>query len=134
MQEANRPAALFADARLLYDDAVEALELGKLRIAAEAAWGATRRATDALILARTGRAPQLTGQTSNGMRVLSHADPELAPLRELYGYRARVLHGDCFYSGDCGPPDAISDLIRETDEYIRHAERFAETRNGRNVC
>ncbi len=45
MLEPARTAALFADARLLYDEAIELLDLGKLRIAAEAAWGATKRAT-----------------------------------------------------------------------------------------
>jgi hypothetical protein len=73
MLETERVNAIFADARLLYDDALEQLESGKLRNAAEKAWGATKRATDALILARTapslpsGKAAQ-RGQESCAMR------------------------------------------------------------------
>jgi len=44
---------IFKDAEELYHDAVRELERGKIRDAAEKAWGATVRATDALILART---------------------------------------------------------------------------------
>ena len=56
MPETERVTALFVDARLLYGEAIGLLEYGKLRIAAEVAWGATKRATDALILSRTGEA------------------------------------------------------------------------------
>ena len=49
----ERVRALFADARGLQADALEMLALGKVRNAAEKAWGATKRATDALVLART---------------------------------------------------------------------------------
>ena len=45
---------IFADARRMQTQAVERLEAGDLRDAAEKAWCATKRATDALILARTG--------------------------------------------------------------------------------
>ena len=45
---------MFADSRGLYDDAMEKLAQDKLRNAAEKAWGATKRATDALLLAWTG--------------------------------------------------------------------------------
>ena len=47
-------AHLFVDARLVQAQAVERLEAGDLRDAAEKAWCAAKRATDALILARTG--------------------------------------------------------------------------------
>ena len=46
--------AIFQDARELQADALEMLSMGKIRNAAEKAWGATKRATDALILSRTG--------------------------------------------------------------------------------
>ena len=51
----DRVQAIFQDARELQADALEMLALGKVRNAAEKAWGATKRATDALILARTRR-------------------------------------------------------------------------------
>ena len=49
-----RVEAIFQDARELQADALEMLALGKVRNAAEKAWGATKRASDALVLARTG--------------------------------------------------------------------------------
>ena len=63
MIEPDRVAAIFADAWALYDDAIEILELGKQRVAAEVAWGATKRATDALILNRLGQEPSVAGRT-----------------------------------------------------------------------
>ena len=54
MLQTERVGSLFADARGLYGDALEMLDQGRLRNAAEKAWCATKRATDALILARTG--------------------------------------------------------------------------------
>ena len=39
--------AIFDDARTLHADALEMLDQGKVRNAAEKAWGATKRATDA---------------------------------------------------------------------------------------
>ena len=48
MVATERVNFLFADARSLYDGALEMLAQGKLRNAAEKVWGATKRATDAL--------------------------------------------------------------------------------------
>ena len=62
MVAADRVRFLFSDARALYDDAIEMLDQGKIRNAAEKAWGATKRATDALVLAREGEEPQSAGQ------------------------------------------------------------------------
>ena len=78
---------LFADARGLYEDALEMLEEGRLRNAAEKAWCATKRATDALILARTGVEPRTSGQTMRRLRQLRGEDPSLEPLRLSYGTR-----------------------------------------------
>ena len=55
---------IFDDARGLYADALEMLEQGRIRNAAEKAWGATKRATDALVLARTGDELEKTPATS----------------------------------------------------------------------
>ena len=62
MVATDRVRFLFSDARTLYDDAIEMLDQGKVRNAAEKAWGATKRATDALVLAREGEEPQPGGQ------------------------------------------------------------------------
>ncbi len=53
----GRVAEIFADARLVHSQSIERLEAGDIRDAAEKAWCATKRATDALVLARTGEEP-----------------------------------------------------------------------------
>ncbi|MCE2464125.1 MAG: hypothetical protein J4F46_09515 [Dehalococcoidia bacterium] len=122
MLETERVNATFADARLLYDDALEQLEAGKLRNAAEKASGATKRATDALILARTGEEPRTAGRT---LRELRRADSAFDSLEGRYNTRANVLHGECFYDGNCEPEDVLARDVRETLDYIRDAEALA---------
>ena len=116
---------IFADARTLYADALEMLEANKLRNAAEKAWGATKRATDALILARIGELPHASGRTSRRIFELKRRHQDLRRLAEQYDHRQRRLHGKCFYEGDCEPEDAIVELIRETPDYIQAAEEAA---------
>ena len=122
MQETDRTRFLFSDAWALYDDAIEELDRGKPRNAAEKAWGATKRATDALILARTGREPRTAGQTYRGIRVLSREKSEFHQLQVRYQYAANVLHGECFYDANCEPEDVLAMDIRRTADYIRDAE------------
>ena len=55
MAATDRVREIFADARALQADALEMLAQGRVRNAAEKAWGATKRATNALMLARTWR-------------------------------------------------------------------------------
>ena len=126
MPEPDQAAAIFADAWALYADAIEILDLGKHRIAAEAAWGATKRATDALILARTGRMPTV-GQTSAGIRSLGSQNPEIKALRDRFRETVRDLHGNCFYLGICEPQENIAQIIRMTADYIRDATELAES-------
>ena len=115
-------SVIFADARALHAAAIEILGFGKDRIAAEVAWGATKRATDGLVLARTGREPTGTGQTTRGLNLLRRIEPALEPLVRQYTSRIVDLHGRCFYSGICGD---VNDLIRETADYIRAVEGLA---------
>ena len=126
MQEADRQVFLFSDAWVLYDDAIEELERGKPRNAAEKAWGATKRATDALILARTGREPRTAGQTYRGIRTLRRENEAFQQLELRYQYAANVLHGECFYDGNCEPEDLLEMDIRGTADYIRDAEALTE--------
>ena len=128
MQQPDRVAAVFADAWSLYAEAIEILDMGKHRIAAEVAWGATKRATDALVLARTGREPTGTGQTSRGINNLARVEPGFALLRARFRRRIGTLHGKCFYLGDCPAPGLLVLLIRETNAYIRQAESLAGIR------
>jgi hypothetical protein len=133
--ETNNANSLFADARSLYQEAIEQLAQGKLRNAAEKAWGATKRATDALVLARTGemlapgrtsQEPRTSGQTNRGLHVLARRDERVAPLMGLYAIRQTYLHGQCFYDGNCEPEDGMEALIRQTEQYLFLAETLAE--------
>ena len=125
MLQTERVGSLFAGARGLYGDALEMLDQGRLRNAAEKAWCATKRATDALILARTGREPRTSGQTMRMLRALRREDPSLEPMRARYAIRQSFLHGACFYDGILEPAEDIIADVRETIEYIQDAEVMA---------
>jgi len=117
---------IFNDAEELYQDAVKELELGKVRDAAEKAWGATIRATDALILARTKESPVRTDLTTRRLHELALKDPEVdEKLVGRYHTRQDLLHGTCFYMGVCEPLESIVRRIRETKEYIEDARTLA---------
>ena len=116
--------AIFADARTLHADALEMLDQGKVRNAAEKAWGATKRATDALVLARTGQEPGTTAMTSDALDDLGDEDPDVKGLVGRYYSRITQLHGQCFYNGRCSSPHTLR-RIRETSLYIQDAERLA---------
>ena len=122
--EADAPA-IFADARELHAAALERLDAGDIREAAEQAWCATWRSTDALILARTGELPTSLRDTDFAIASLSVSDPALEPLTNRYATCAELLHGECFYTGQCEPLDDTERLIRRTADYIAEAERLA---------
>ena len=125
---ADRIEDIFRDARHLQDDALEMLTQGRIRNAAEKSWGATKRATDALILARTGEEPERTPETGAGLRVLESLDPRIrsAHLRRRYYVRQAELHGQCFYNGLCDPLEDTDRWVRRTSVYIDDAQRLAE--------
>ena len=125
MLETKKVGLIFADARGLYDDALEMLDQGRLHNAAEKAWCATKRATDAMILARTGEEPRTSGQTMRMLRRLRRQDSSLEPLRARYAIRQSFLHGACFYDGILEPSEDIIADVRETVEYIRDAESMS---------
>ena len=119
---------IFADARQVHAEAVERLEQGDIRDAAEKAWCATLRATNALILARTGEEPLRTPQTSVQLDRLVRSDRQrFQTLVGRYLSRQTRLHGDCFYLGICEPRDEIERRIRETIQYIQDAEALADS-------
>ena len=125
MVETERVTAVFQDAWTLHADALEEMQRGKLRNAAEKAWGATKRATDALILARTDEEPRTTGQTDRELRRLGRQDQRVQQLVGPYFTRASFLHGTCFYDGMCEPEEAVEQEVRETAYYITDAEGLA---------
>ncbi len=124
MVATDRVRVIFADARTLYDDALEMLDQGKIRTSAEKAWGAAKRATDALVLARTGEEPGTTAITSDALDSLARQDSQVKSLVGRYYSRISQLHGQCFYNGRCASPDTER-RIRETVNYIQDAENLA---------
>ena len=126
MLQPERVAFLFADARDLYQDALEMLEQDRLRNAADKAWCATKRATDALILARTGDEPSTSGETMRMLRQLRRQDASLEPLRLQYAVRQSFLHGRAFYDGILEPAEDIIADVQETIDFISNAEAEAE--------
>ena len=117
--------AIFADARAVHADALRVLEAGDIRDAAEKAWCATKRATDALILARTGVEPEFSPDTTRGLVRMAAADSAINSLVGRYYSRQGHLHGTCFYLGDCEPVDEVHRRIRQTADYISDAARLA---------
>ncbi|MCY4415449.1 MAG: hypothetical protein OXE87_03950 [Chloroflexi bacterium] len=130
MLSTDRVPDIFADARAVHADALRLLEAGDIRDAAEKAWCATKRATDALILARTGTEPEISSDTSRGLAELATQDQDFRALRRRYHARQSTLHGDCFYLGICEPVDEVEGRIHRTADYITDAERFAGYSNG----
>ena len=118
----DQVAYIFADARLVHAQAIERLEAGDLRDAAEKAWCAVKRATDALILARTGEEPVTTAATSDNLDSLARRETNARELQGRYYSRIHHLHGMCFYTGYCN--DQTERRIRETGAYIDDAERL----------
>ncbi len=121
----DRVSAIFADARAVHGDALRLLQAGDIRDAAEKAWCATKRATDALILARTGVELEQSPDTSKRLGRLAREDGAVSPLIGRYYSRQGHLHGTCFYLGECEPVDEIERRIRQTADYISDAERLA---------
>jgi hypothetical protein len=123
MAATSRVMEIFDDAREMHKSALERLEAGDLRDSAEKAWCATKRATDALILAHTGEEPGPTTLTSDGLDALARQDSNIKSLVGRYYSRIHQLHGSCFYVVLCNPD--TERRIRETADYIQDAERLA---------
>ena len=120
----DRVSVLFADARTLYDDALEMLAQGRIRNAAEKAWCATKRSTDAMVLARTGREPQSAGGARRALLGMRNGGPEFVAFHGEYSIRSELLHVNCFYDGNCEPESEMTELIQATDSYIQDAENL----------
>ena len=74
------------------------------RATSEKTWGTTKRATDALLLARTGEEPERSSESPSptGLRMLESLGPEVRRARMVRRYHTRQghLHGDCEGAGD----------------------------------
>ena len=121
----ERVDELFADASQMHQQAIERLEHGDIRDAAEKAWCATKRATDGLILAITGEEPVTTAATSDGLDDLARATPQTRALQGRYYSRLGQLHGACFYDRRCN--QETERRIRETLAYVNDAWAIIDT-------
>ena len=119
----DRVDELFADARDMQAQAIVCLDRGDVRDAAEKAWCATKRATDGLILIRTGEEPVTTARTTDELDALVDREPAAESLLGRYYSRQGQLHGACFYDKRCNPQ--TERRIRETAQYISDAEVLA---------
>ena len=125
MATALEVKTIFKDAHDMHSAAMSQMLKGDVRDAAEKAWCATKRATDALILARTGEETEKSPATSRALRALAVGDRNVGSLVSRYYIRMGALHGECFYLGLCEPPEDVDRLVRETINYIRDAESLA---------
>ena len=116
---------IFADAWDLYSSALERLEAGDVRDAAEKAWAATLRSTIALILSRTGEEADKTPVVSRLLDELASEDNRVKALVGRYYSRQTRLHGDCFYSGMMDGIGETRRRIRETNLYLQDAQSLA---------
>ena len=121
----DRVSVIFADARAVHADALRLLAEGDIRDAAEKAWCATKRATDALILAQTGVEVEQSPATTSGILRLESEDRAVSSLARRYFSRQGRLHGACFYLGVCEPAAEVERRIRQTADYITDAENLA---------
>ena len=119
------PRHIFADARAVHASALERLEANDVRDAAEKAWCATKRATEALLLATTGEVPPTTSRVSGGLRAQGRGNAAWRSLQDRFGTTVRFLHHECFYNGQCEPVEDIEERIREVAEFIVDAEFLA---------
>ena len=126
MLETKQVSVLFADARDYYAQALDQLEQGNLQKAAGKAWDATLKATDGLILSRTGEEPQNLRRTMYLIRSLGITDSALRRLEVNCGARKGLLLEACVYDGIVDPEDDLIADIRETSDYIRDAEQLAQ--------
>ena len=117
-------ATIFADAWSMREAALERMAAGDYRDAAEKAWCATLRATEALVLARSGDGPRTSTFAGRRLRAIARTEPALKELRDRYLVRQAILHGECFYH-DYYDPEEIEELIHETADYIQDAESLA---------
>ena len=119
------PHEIFADAKAVQASALDMLAAGDVRDAAEKAWCATKRATEALLLAVDGEVPPTTVRVSSGLRALGREREAARSLQRRLGEAARYLHHDCFYNNHCEPVEDTERLIRESAQYIADAEVLA---------
>ena len=125
MLATKRGQVLLAEAWEFYDEAIKLLEQGDLRNAAGKAWEESEKATNAMILERTGREPHNERETSREVRFLILEGEVFKAFSYRFVGQIHDLYGDCYIDTHCEPEDYHEEMIRDTNSYIREAERLA---------
>jgi len=123
---------LVKDAESLYQEALKDVEAGRVRKAAENAWAATVRATEALLISRKRDYESIKwpGPRRYELDRLSVEEKAVDVMRipERYGSRETFLHGSCFYEGVC-EPRSTERRIYETIDYIEDVKKIVYGKN-----
>ena len=134
MLEAERVAAMFAEAHSIYADGLEylgeAIELWDrclLRKSAEKTWAAALRATNALVLAHTGVEPKPDDDkgTYDSLLRLPEENPDLKLLRGRFAIFSHDVYRTAVCERNVEPVSLLIHDIRRTADYIRDAEALA---------
>lgn len=126
MNQPELASIIFADARILYADALEMLDSGKLRNAAEKAWGAVQCAANALLLELTGTGAATESDAGTQLAGLSLANPEVEPFRAQFSALAQELFYNCICDELYEPMEVFEADIQSTADFIAAAERLSE--------
>ena len=116
-------SVIFQDAHEVHASALQKLAEGDVRDAAEKAWCATKRATDALILARAGEEPQTTAMPTEGLLALARQSADFETLAGRYSPVSATCTEPAFTMGCVGR--TLSAGYGKTADYIRDAEDLA---------
>jgi len=115
----------FAETNLRIKEIIEKIKPCEynLRIAAESAWGATTSAIDALVSSELEDHPTIIERARTESLKQLVRDFDTSDLKEIwdkYNSRMVLLHGKCFYNGECYDPlDRIKERIESTDELLK---------------
>lgn len=126
MLQTTAVAELFQTANRHHAQALAFLEQGQLRDAAAQAWAAALTATNALILSRTGQAPEDLREANVRMQQFAQANPSQRPLLTHYNLlRDFLLHQDGLYDFSSILAGGIAVDIRDAGDYLREVEKLA---------
>ena len=96
MMSTEHVTALSKEARGLQEKALEYAEAGKLRHAVEKAWDATLLASNAMILAHTGKIPEGDNrEIERGLAFLHSKGPEFERLKVGFSFLNQYQGGMC---------------------------------------
>ena len=117
---------LFQTAHHHHAQALDLLEQGQLRAAAAQAWESALTATNALILSRTGQAPEDLRETDGQIRQFALDNPALRPIMTHYRFlQGFLLYHNGMYDGFSVLAGGIAVDIRDAGNYLREVAELA---------